>query len=291
MTRRVWAVFWLALRKYFQIDGVQWAAAFAFNALFSLFPLLVLLVTIAPSFVNPDRAGREVIVYLRGYVPINDQLQSHVFSTIASVVKARHRAGVVAFLILVWSALQCFTTLISATTRAWGAEVHNWWRLPLKSLVLLGLTAGAGLLGMAAPVLMRMKKNWLFSLHELRSWVDGPGSLIIPVSVVFLGLSVFYWLAPRRSTRFAEVWIAALFATILLRAGESLFVIYLKNFARWNAVYGAFGGFMALLLWIYISGCVIVFGACLCAAQDEIHRRREKTPGRRAGNRGGGREA
>jgi len=44
---------------------------------------------------------------------------------------------------------QCFTTLICATNRAWGTAVHNWWRLPLKSLVLLGITAGAVLLGMA----------------------------------------------------------------------------------------------------------------------------------------------
>ncbi len=64
--------------------------------------------------------------------------------------------------------------------------------------------------------------------------------------VVFLGLSLFYRLAPRRPTRFAEVWAAALCATVLLRAGESLFVIYLKDFATLNAVYGAFGGFMAL---------------------------------------------
>jgi Ca2+-transporting ATPase len=46
-------------------------------------------------------------------------------------------------------------------------------------------------------------------------------------------------------------------------------VIYLKNFATLNAVYGAFGGTMALLLWIYLSGCIIIFGACLCAARTE----------------------
>ena len=85
--------------------------------------------------------------------------------------------------------------------------------------------------------------------------------------MVFFGLSLFYRLAPRRPTRFAEVWAAALCATVLLRAGESLFVIYLKNFATLNAVYGAFGGIMALLLWIYLSGCVFIFGACLCAGQ------------------------
>jgi Ca2+-transporting ATPase len=69
--------------------------------------------------------------------------------------------------------------------------------------------------------------------------------------------------------RFAQVWLAALCTTALLQAAETLFVIYLKNFATLNAIYGTFGGIMALLLWIYISGCIFIFGACLCAAQAE----------------------
>jgi YihY family inner membrane protein len=97
--------------------------------------------------------------------------------------------------------------------------------------------------------------------------VYGLGGFLIPSLAVFLGLSLFYRLAPRRRTRFAEVWVAALCATILLRVGEKLFLIYLTHFATLNAVYGAFGGIMALLLWIYLSGCVFIFGACLCAGR------------------------
>jgi Ca2+-transporting ATPase len=99
---------------------------------------------------------------------------------------------------------------------------------------------------------------------------------VIPVLVVFLSLSLFYRLAPRRSTRLAEVWIAALCATTLLQVAGLLFVIYLTHFATLNAVYGAFGGIMALLLWIYLSGCILIFGACLCAALAEGVRRRRK---------------
>jgi Ca2+-transporting ATPase len=106
-------------------------------------------------------------------------------------------------------------------------------------------------------------------MHDFGSWVDGLGSIFIPVLVVFFSLSLFCRLAPRRHTRFAEVWAAALCATLLLRVGESLFVIYLEDFATLNAVYGAFGGMLALLLWIYLSGCVFIFGACLCAGQAE----------------------
>jgi len=268
-TGRGWAILCLSLKKFSRIDGAHWAAAFAFNAFFSLFPLMLLLVTLASFFVDRDRAGKEVIAHLESYVPISGELQRQIFGAITGVIKARKQAGAAAILILVWPALQCFTTLICATNRAWDTAVHNWWRLPLNSLALLGITAGAVLLGMGAPVLMKMAKGWLFPAHGFLFWVYGPATFLIPVLVVFFSLSLFYWLAPRRPTRFTEVWVAALCATILLRACQSLFVIYLEHFATLNAVYGAFGGIMALLLWIYLSGCVFIFGACFCAGQAE----------------------
>jgi Ca2+-transporting ATPase len=250
-----------------RIDGGQWAAAFAFNAFFSLFPLMILLVTVASFFVDRDRAGNEVIGYMESYVPMSGKMQDHVLDTIAGVIKSRQQAGAVALLILVWVALQCFTTLICATNRAWGTPVFNWWRLPLKSLALLGITSGAVLLGTAVPVWAKLANDWLLPVNDFSSWVYALVSFVIPLLVVFLSLSLFYRLAPRRPTRFAEVWAAAVCVTALLQVAESLFLIYLRNFATFNAVYGAFGGIMALLMWIYVSGCIFIFGACLCAAQ------------------------
>jgi YihY family inner membrane protein len=268
-TRRVWAILSLATKKFIRIDGAQWAGAFAFHAFFSLFPLMVLLVTISSIFVDRDRAGKEVIAYMGSYVPISGEMQHRIFDTIAGVIKARRHASAIAFPILIWAALRCFTTLIRATNHAWDTAVYNWWRIPLKSLALLGITAVAVLLGMATPVLAKMANTLFFTAGGLHSRGYIIGSFIIPLLVVFLSLSLFYRLAPRSPTRFAEVWAAALAATVLLRAAEGLFVIYIKNFATLNAVYGAFGGIMALLLWIYVSGCIFIFGACMSAAQAE----------------------
>jgi YihY family inner membrane protein len=267
---RLWTVICRAVNKFLLIDGLDRAGAFAFNAFFALFPLMILLFTAASFFVDRDKACKAVISYMESYIPASVGLQHHVIETLTGVIKERKQAGGVAFLMLIWVALQCFSTLVSATTRAWGATVYNWWQLPLKSLMLLGTTAGAVLVGMAVPALMRISKSWLFTSPYFRSWTYGIESFLIPLAAVFFGLSMFYRLAPRRPTRFADVWIVALCATVLLRAGESLFIIYLKDFARLNAVYGAFGGIMGLLLWIYVSGCVFIFGACLCASHAEL---------------------
>ena len=277
---RVWTILCLAVKKFSRIDGAQWAGAFSFYAFFSLFPLIVLFVTIASIFIDQDRAATEIIAYVETYVPMRGERQSYIFDTMAGVVNARGPMGVVAFLMLGWAAMQIFTTLICATNRAWAAEISNWWRLPLKSWGFLFIMLFVVLLSIAMPVLAKMTKAWLLPMYDFSVWVYALGSIFIPSLVVFLSLSLFYRQAPSRPTRFAEVWVAALCATALLYAAENLFVIYLKDFATLNAVYGAFGGIMALLLWIYLSGCIFIFGACLCAAQAEERSTEETTMAR-----------
>ena len=159
-TRRAWAVFRLAARKFSRIGGERWGGAFAFHAFFSLFPLMVLLVTTASILIDRDRAITEVIAYAETYVPISGEMRDYIFDTIAGVIEARGQVGVAAFLILVWVAIRCFTILVSAINRAWGFTANSWWRLPLKSLVLLGVTAGGGPLGTAGPARGQRGGGW-----------------------------------------------------------------------------------------------------------------------------------
>jgi Ca2+-transporting ATPase len=257
------------LNNFSKINGAQSAAAFAHYAFFSLFPLIVLIVTLASAFIDREQAGEVVIAFIENYVPITGEMQRYIFGTISGVIKARGQAGTIAFLMLIWAAMGFFATLIRATNQAWGTETANWWRLPFKSFGFLVMLVSLVLLGVALPVLVKMARNWLFPLSDFSVWLYAVGSYFVASLVVFLSLSLFFRLAPNRPTRFAEVWMSALCATALLQSAESVFLIYLNDFATLNAVYGAFGGIMALLLWIYFSGCIFIFGACLCAAQAE----------------------
>jgi Ca2+-transporting ATPase len=259
----------LAGQRFARIDGTRWAGAFAFNAFFSLFPTMILLVTIASTFVDREQAATNIIDYVEGYVPISGDMQSYIFDTIAGVVYSRGQAGAVALVLLVWGAMQCFTTLISGTNRAWDNSQYSWWRLPLKSLLLFSVIAIAVLAGTALPFVVNLLGDRLAFLTGIRSLLLSQGRLFIPPMVVFLCVCLLYKLAPHRQTRWREVILGALVATLALRMGELLFAIYLRDFARFNAIYGAFGGIMALLLWIYVSGCIFIYGACVCATQAE----------------------
>lgn len=269
LSRRAWATLSLAAKRYARIEGAQWAAAFAHYAFFALFPLIILLVSIASLFGGGDEAAAEIISFVEGYLPIGQESRSFIFDTVAGVVESRGPAGVIASLLLIWATMRFFATLILVTNRAWNFERHQWWRLPLKSLILLTLLVSAIALGIALPALAKMMREWVAPANDPGGRVYGALSYLITLLAVFSGLSFFYRLAPRRQTRFADVWLPALCVTALFQAAEGLFGIYLRHFATFNAVYGAFGGIMALLLWIYLSGCIFIFGACLCAAQAE----------------------
>ena len=264
---RIGEKLYLAVQKFWQINGTLLAGAFAHYAFFSLFPMILLFVTAASVFIDRAEAGAEVIAVIKSYVPINGEMQASIFNTIADVVQTRGPASVLAMLTLVWSAMQFFTTLITANNLAWGTVGVKWWRLPAESLVFLTIMVAVFLLGVTLPILANMLEGLLFAGHILMSWFKPVLSAVFSPLLVFFSLSLFYRLAPSRQTRFAEVWVGALCTTLLLQAAGALFVIYLEHFAGLNAVYGAFGAIMALLLWIYVSGCIFIFGACLCAVQ------------------------
>lgn len=266
-SRTAWSIFVDAIDTFARIDGTQWAGAFAHFAFFALFPLIVLFVTVASTFIDREIAGAQIIAYVETYVPIDGEEQRYIFDTVGGVIKARGQASLIALVMLCWAGMGFFSTLIRATNRAWGVDAHSWLSLPLTSLLFLAIMVAAVLLSIAVPMVSRMVQDWLLPSRDFQSWVYDLGGSTIPILVVFLSLSFFYWMAPRRRTRFSEVWIAALCATLLLQAAKNLFVIYLKHFVSLNAVYGTFGGIIALLLWIYLSGCIFVFGACICAAQ------------------------
>lgn len=264
---RAWATLSLAAGKFIQIDGEQRAAAFAYSAFFSLFPLTILLVTGASVLFDRSAASSLVIDFMGKYIPITGDMKNYVFHTISGVINSRGQAGTVAFFMLVWIATQTFKTLIQAANRAWGSS-GRWWSLPLKSLELLVVINLAIITVIWVPVLERLARGLLphFGIIE-RTYSFFMTCL--PWAMIFLSLSLFYTVAPHRKTKFSEVWTAALCGTLLLAGAQSLFTFYLKHYATFNAVYGAFGGVMALLLWIYISGLIFIFCACLSAAQAE----------------------
>jgi YihY family inner membrane protein len=251
------------LKKYGEINGDECAAAFAYYAFFSLFPLIVLLVAIGTLFV-PDRyeAARRVVQEVEQYIPLQSKDRSLLFTMVDDAIQNGWRAGIFGLLALLWGALRFFQALVIGINRAWGGKNYNWWKLPLKNLLMFGILASALLLGLALPLLVAR----LRTIHYLDiNGAVGFFSSLLPIGILFYGLAMLYKFAPRRQVKFRRVWLAALLGTVFLQFGTHLFNQYLASFTNFNALYGAFAAVMGLLLWIYYTGVVLLLGGCISA--------------------------
>jgi YihY family inner membrane protein len=271
----LWQWFAAAGQNFSTINGTTWSASFAYYAFFALFPLLLLLVTVGTDvtarFVGEQQAATVAFDYIVGnvekYLPMDSQNRQMIRQTVQGVLRARGQIGLVALIGLLWSSLGFFQALVSAINQAWGDASLSWWRLPLKNLTMLGVLLSAFALGVIAPAALKIAQGfvafgttWVPRLF----WLAG---VLIPTLVLFYGFLLFYKIAPRRRNQvtFVKVWIPALLVTALLQVCQQLFVFYSTHITNFNAVYGTFGGVIALMLWIYLSGLVIVFGGSLCA--------------------------
>jgi YihY family inner membrane protein len=261
---RTWTNLVRAIARYGEVNGEQCAASFAYYAFFSLFPLILLVVAIGTLFVSDrEQAARRLVIQIEAYMPLQQGDRDVVMNTVEGVIRHGWGAGILGFLTLVWSSLRFFQALVLGINRAWGAKDYDWWRLPLRNLLMIGIVLSAVLLGVLAPLVLTKTLEFI---RWNQDWLTGIFTSLLPTLILFYCLLMFYRFAPRgRSATFKQVWPAALFAALALKFCQQLFGIYLTQFISFNPVYGVFGTIMALLFWIYLSGVIVIFGGCIAA--------------------------
>lgn len=259
---------------YSRISGGENAAAFAYYALFSLVPLVALMLTVG-SYVFP---GESVLTTIRRFVPLGEDQQEIVWGMVRGLEQARGSVSIFSILILTWASLRFFHSLVLSINHAWGTRRIPWWQMPFKNLMMILAMAGALLVGTVVPAILQAAARALHSLEalinehfpmlnveRLLAVVDF-SRYVGGTAVLFYCFAVLYMLSPRHKIRFVEIWIPAFLVAVLLQVGQACFVNIVPKLVNYSAIYGTMGGMMFLLLWVYIAGVIIIGGGCLCAA-------------------------
>jgi membrane protein len=136
-------------------------------------------------------------------------------------------------------------------------------KLNLVSLAFTVAAIVALLLALGAVVVMPIAlsyvglKNVTDLLFRLARWP-------FLLSVIILGLAVLYRYGPsRRQPRWQWISVGSIFAAVTWLIGSALFSWYLSSFANYNATYGSLGAAIGMMMWMWISSIVILFGAQL----------------------------
>lgn len=259
------------------------AAALAFYTALALAPLLLVAVSVASVIVdNLGRFGE--FSWLEASesprVALVEQIEATVGPEAASIARGaldsagdRRQgvaAGVVSFAALLFSASGLFNQFRDALDAIWrvppeersGVVAYTLGRLYASiGVLVVGLLLFASiLLGVAVAVVSRRLTDLVpeafADVVRLAPLLDFTTSLI----VLTLMFTVVFKVVPKPESRWSDVFPAAVLTTLLFIAGKSGLSFYLSTSAP-GSTYGAAGSILVLLIWVYYTGQIILFGA------------------------------
>jgi membrane protein len=273
---RTVAVSRLVIQRMRQDRVTVAAGAFAYRWFLSIFPLIIALPGVASLVTIP----RHVIITLIHGVTV--ALPSGAAAVLTeSITNAQGHAGegltttVVASVVALWSSTSGMVVVEEGLDMAFGLSTDR--TFVERRLVALPLLAGSVLLGGAASALAvfgsqlgRLVRDvvpihgGLFSASwDVLRWV-------VALTLMNLLLSMFYFLAPNRRSRWRWTSAGTVVATLTWALVSLGFSLYTSKFGSYGSTYGAFAGVAILIFWLYLSGWAILMGAEVDAVMQTV---------------------
>jgi membrane protein len=248
------------------------AAETAYYFFFSLFPLLLFLTPLLGLLGNSRELMEALLSKLAPTLP-GDAL-SLLRRTLDEIISSNGNAGVMSIGVLLagWSGSQIFGSLEEALNVAYDVtETRPWWKRQVMRLVCL-LVSGVVVIA-ATLVFLDGERiaGWiggLFHLGDAAVTTLTVAQLIVAIALVVSLGAVIFKLLPNVKQRWWHVWISSAAATTLWILATLLFRLYVQHFGAYNKTYGAIGGVILLLSWMYYTMFVVLIGGELAS---ELH--------------------
>ena len=254
-------------------DATHMAAAISYYALVSLFPLTLGLIAIM-SFVQDAPSPDTITSWVTSFLPGSENL---VKVNIEAVLAVRGTIGVFAVLGLFWAGSAIFGGITRSINRAW--DVHTDRPLYLskaRQLIMAVLTGLLFMFSTSITTFLRVYERFASINFPFGDMLVSSTSLVIlHASSFVLVLAVFlmlYKYMPNTKTYWRYIWLGALVAAILFETTKNLFILYLNTFTNFANIYGTLAPVVALLLWTYLSGLILILGAELSSEYGRIRR-------------------
>jgi membrane protein len=271
-----WQAVKRTVREFKEDNLTDWAAALTYYAILAVFPALLALVSIL-GLLGSDTT--QTLIDNLGQVapgPANDIFTS----AIENLQKSQGAAGIMLIVGLgaaIWSASGYVSAFMRASNAIYDVEEGRpiWKSLPtrvgttLVLLLLLAITAvgvvfTGGLAEQAGKVIGVDKS--VVDIWGIAKWP-------VLIAIVSLMFAILYYAAPNvKHPKFHWVSPGGVVAVILWIAASAAFAFYVASFSSYNETYGAIGGVIVFLTWLWITNIAVLFGAELNA---ELERGRQ----------------
>ena len=236
------------------------AAAIAYFALFSLFPLTLLSISIASFNLSQLMDQQLVVQKLEFIAPALGQLLGQ---NIDEIIQARGPVTGVALVGLIWAASTIFFTLNQTLNEIWVNKRRRaiWKRRGLAILFVLTFVGPVLFLASFAGSLIANLRTWL---PDQVIPIAGGISIVLAILIDVALFMVLYIMLPHGASTWREILPGAMGAGLLWEFAKKAFLLFVSTYITVsNLVYGSVAAIIAFLLWAYLSGVIFLFGAFL----------------------------
>lgn len=259
----------------FQKDEAgQLGAALAYYAMFSMFPLLLLLVAALGYVLQFWPTAIDVQEQILTAVSTNFSPQvADILNTILGGVKSQAGgATIVGLVTLLLGASGAFQQLDLSFNRIWsvptpppaGSIAASVWRTLRTKLFSFGMVLSVGFLLLVSMVLTGASQALLSGFKDLPLIGGAAGVAISLVTSLLLNTLVFALLfkyLPDTKVDWGDVWIGALVTAIVWELGKYILALYIGRSGQSWSAYGVVGSVLVLMAWIYFSSQILFLGA------------------------------
>ncbi len=265
-------------REMSEDDLTHMAAGVAYYALFSLFPLVIGMITVFSYFLQPEQIQDNIASAVGGFLPGSEQF---VQDNIEGILNIRSALGLFSFLGLLWSGSAMMGALDRAINRAWDIHTDRPFYIGKPRHILMVISAGIMFpISMSSAAVVRTAQQLPnLDLPVVGFVIDNMGYIILQGVSFVLMLVIFlmmYKMIPNTKTYWRYVWPGALVAAVLFETSKNLFILYLESFASYQNVYGSVAPVIVLLFWAYVSSFIVLMGAELCSEYERLKHNLER---------------
>ncbi|WP_026700029.1 YihY/virulence factor BrkB family protein [Salibacterium aidingense] len=236
------------------------AAEQAFYYMLSLFPLMILFLSILPYF--SIEAGR-VMMFIETALP--SQTAAMMEENVMAVIH-NENSGLLTFGIIgtIWSASTGMNAFIKAMNQAFNVKTPRaaWQARLLSVLLTFGLMVVLiiiFILSIFGELLLQAVTTYIPMPEETEGMLQ-VFRWILTVTVMISLLCSLYYFAPHVRLTLRHILPGAITATILWQVISAGFSFYVNNFGNYSATYGSLGGVIVLMLWLFLTGLTLVIG-------------------------------
>lgn len=257
LLKRVWL-------NFNQRDGLR-AAALAYYALLSLFPSLLLLLLMANLLWGETVVQEQVERLAQRLFP--GDVPTMIISGVEGALSEGPTLNIVALAGFLWAASSFFSNLTVALDTIFepANPVRPMWRNRLVGVATIFILA---LLLAATLIITYSLRSFTQTSLEYPSAIMRPVSLLVPLMLYTLTLSLLFRYVPRSRTRWRAIVPGAILGSIGWEVSRAVFALYLETLANYSVVYGSLGAVIALLIWAFISLAILLLSAEISSELD-----------------------